>query len=550
MRRGLTVCALCLAAALAAAAPGETPHRYTIERPQSVATSTRPVNGRNAVFVTLQFRIRDAADKSIATDVSKDEIVVEEDGRQVSSVEIQAPAAEPLKTVLALDISGSMAAESKWAQAQEAAHTFLNRLDQRSDSGLILFDHEIRVREAPASERSTFAAHRDTVRGFIDAAKPGGGTAYLDAAALGVDMLKDVAGRRAVVLVTDGVDMNSSKRLDQVIRLASNAKVPVYTLGIGEPGKNEPVTTVLVLDQSGSMHQKANTKDRMTKIDALKTAASRFVELMRPNARTTLLPFSSEVERPGPFTADKESLKKVIRGLRPDGGTLLYDATFVGVETLAAARVTGKKALVVLTDGQDEDPGSRHSDEEVIEAAKAAGVVLHMLGLGRPQEIDEPVMRHMAKETGGTYHYAGDPQQLINVFEQLCIDLHDDGIDEESLRNLAEKTGGRYLPARDVSKLSELFGSLADELQSSYTVTFPSSRPSHDGTARGIEIRVVRGGVQVSDVASAGYQVPGVVVPEMDAGVYLTVLVALLGLLATPAAVRRFTRPAKQPNAP
>jgi VWFA-related protein len=551
MRQRLIVCTLSLAFALAASAADEAAPHYTIQRPESVFVTTRPVDGRNALFVTLQFHIRDSADNRVATDITKDEIVVEEDGQRVSLLDVRVPSAEPLKTVLALDISGSMAAESKWAQAQEAAHTFLNRLDPRSDSGLILFDHEMRVRETPTRDRTAYAAHRDRVRGFIDQAKPGGGTAYLDAAALAVEMLKDVEGRRAAVVMTDGVDMNSTKRLDQVIKLANAAKVPVYTLGIGEPGKNEPVTTILVLDQSGSMRQRANPRDRMTKFDALKMAATRFVELMRPNARTTLLPFSTEVERPGPFTADKDALKQVIRRLpRPDGGTSLYDAAFVGVETLAAARPGGKKALVVLTDGQDEDPGSKHSDDDVIESAKTAGVVLHMLGLGRPQEIDEVVMKKMANGTGGTYHHAGDPQQLIDVFEQLCIDLHDDGIDEESLRKLASKTGGRYVPARDVSKLSELFGSLADELQSTYTVTFPSSRPAHDGTARGIEIRVVRGGVQVSDVAAAGYHVHGVVVPEMDAGIYLTLLVALLGLLAAPAAVRRLARPAGKPNAP
>ena len=52
-------------------------------------------------------------------------------------------------------------------------------------------------------------------------------------------MLKDIPGRRAVVLMTDGVDMNSKRRLDDVIRLADDAKVPIYTLGVGEPGKNE-----------------------------------------------------------------------------------------------------------------------------------------------------------------------------------------------------------------------------------------------------------------------------------------------------------------------
>jgi VWFA-related protein len=532
----------CAWAAATPSALGDGSATYFIEQLGDVSVTTRPDNGSNALFVTLRFRIRDSADKRVVTDVAKEEIRVDEDGQPVTSLEIAAPAGEPLKTVLALDISGSMAAESKWTEARQAGRTFLDRLHPHSDSGLILFDHEIRVREAPEPGPGNHLAHRDAIRKLVDAASPGGGTAYIDAVATGLEMLKDLSGRRAVVLMTDGVDMNSSRQLEDVIRAASLARVPIYTVGVGEPGKNEPVTTVLVLDKSGSMRQKANARDRITKIAALKTAASRYVDLMRPNARTTLLPFSTEVHPPGPFTADREELKRQIRGLTADGGTSLYDAAFMGVRTLSEARLEGKKALLVLTDGQDEDPGSRHSEDDVIEAAKQAGVVLHMLGLGRKHEINEPVMKKMALSTGGTYHHVGDPQQLVDVFERLCIDLHDDGIDEESLRQLAAKTGGRYVPARDISKLGELFGSLADELQSTYTVTFPSRRPSHDGTARGIDVRVVRGGVEVSDVSSTGYLVHGVVVPEMDAGVYLSLLGVLAGLLAAPAGIRRLTR--------
>jgi VWFA-related protein len=558
MPRRLAVSSLFVLAVVAAAippnairgdGPKEAPLRYAIERPENVFVSTRPLNGRNTLFVTLQFRILNAADKRLATDIAKDEIRVEEDGVPVTSLEITSPAAEPLTTVLALDISGSMDAAGKWPQAREAAHTFLDRLDRRSDTGLILFDHLLREQEPPAASPADYTAHRDKVRRLVDAAKPGGGTSYIDAAARGVEMLKGVEGRRAVVLMTDGVDMNSKRRLDEVIKMADVAKVPVYTLGIGEPGKNETVTTILVLDKSGSMSEKANTRDNMTKIEALRTAASRFVDLMRPKARTMLLPFSTEVDKPGQFTADREELKHVIAGLNPDGGTALYDAAYVGVETLTAARVEGRKALVVLTDGQDEDPGSSHSDADVIEAAKRSGVALYMMGLGRPQEINEPVMRRMAKETGGEYFHAGDPGQLIDIFESLCIKLHDDGIDEESLRKLADRTGGRYVPARDVSKLSELFGSIADELQSTYTVTFPSHRPSHDGTARGIEVRVVRAGKDVSDVASTGYQLHGVVVPEMDAGVYLLFLGLLVGMLGVPSVIRRLKRPPEKLNA-
>ena len=124
------------------------------------------------------------------------------------------------------------------------------------------------------------------------------------------------------------------------------------------------------------------------------------MELMRPTAETTLLPFSSDIEKPQPFSTNKRREEQIMQ-LEPEGGTLLYDATFYGVETLAAARRPGKKAVVVLTDGVDESPGSRRTDEDVIEAAKAAGVPLYMLGLGRAGEINEPVMKKMAGATGG-----------------------------------------------------------------------------------------------------------------------------------------------------
>jgi VWFA-related protein len=545
MRPAAVVLALLAGAALAAADGPDAPFRYTIDPldPAAVLASFRERDGRRSLYVTVPFTVRYADGGKVAADVPPEDIVVEEDGQPVQIVEMFRPHAEKLTTVLALDTSGSMASGRKWAEAQQAAGVFLDRLDPRSDSGLILFDHRLTLREPPERDPSRYPAHRALLRQHIAAAAPRGGTAYLDATFEAVQMLKGLPGRRAVLLMTDGVDMNSTLRPDQVIKAAQVNEVPVYTLGVGEPGRNEPVTTVLVLDHSESMKEKARDGDRATKIEALRRAASRFVDLMRPTAKTTLLPFSDEVQTPGPFTADKEALKRGIRSLRPAGGTSLYDAAFAGVETLAAARLKGKKALVVLTDGRDEDPGSRYSDDDVIARAREEGVALHMLGLGRPTEINEPVMKRMAGRTGGSYHHAADERNLIDIFERLSIDLHDDGIDEAALRELAAKTGGKYRQARDVLKLREIYEQLAEELQSTYTVTYQSRRPSHDGTARGIAVRIVRGGVAVSDTASAGYQVRGVVVPTMDPAVYLGLLAVLGGLLAAPSAVRRLVKP-------
>ena len=73
--------------------------------------------------------------------------------------------------------------------------------------------------------------------------------------------------------------------LDEVIDEARKAHVRVYTVGIGAPGKQGPVTTVLALDKSGSMLAPADATDKVLKSDALREAASRFVDSIGPGAR-------------------------------------------------------------------------------------------------------------------------------------------------------------------------------------------------------------------------------------------------------------------------
>ncbi len=552
MRAGIIVLALCFAALPAAAQPSQPLYEIKKEQVQKdgqthdrIYLTRRPdAQGKPTLYVSVQFTIV-RPDGQLADDVNPDELVVEEDHQRVREVTVQRPSAlDRLTVVLAIDISGSMAEHGKMEQAKQAANRFLDRLQGRADCGLILFDHELRVRKPPAGQPQQFASNRELLRQFIRKAEPGGGTAYLDATAEALAMLRGIKGRKAVVLLTDGVDLNSQHTAPQVAHLAQEAGIPIYTVGVGEPGKNEPVTTVLVLDHSDSMRDPAEAGSRLSKIKALNRAAARFIDLMRPGARTTLLPFNHILEIPKPFSTDKSALKKRIQQLTPSGGTLLYDATYEAIETLEAARPEGKKAVVVLTDGVDESPGSRHRVGEVVQRAREAGIPLHMLGFGQAGDLDEGVMQQLASGTGGTYHHARNEQLLFEIFENLSIQLHDDGIDEAALRKLADESGGHYFHARDLAQLRFIYEGLADELQTTYTVTFPSLRQDYDGTSRDIHISVWRKGAQVSTVLEEGYNVPGVVVPEMEPGVYLTLLAALGGLLAVPAVFRRFARPA------
>ncbi len=509
--------------------------------------SSRLSGDQNVFYVTVEFKLLRHADQKETSEVDKSNIVVYEYNEKVKEVEIFSPRAA-LTTVLAMDVSGSMENPSggsglrKIDEAKKAAGIFLDNLSSNSETGLILFDHQMQVKERPLRDASLYAAHRRKIRALIAAAEPKGGTAYLDAASLGVEFLKDIPGRRAVVLMTDGVDMNSRSTLGEVIKLASVNRVPIYTLGIGELGKYKNVTTVLVLDRSGSMKEKADANDKRSKIEALRTAASRFVDLMRRDAQTTVQSFSSEVDVPSNFTDNKQLLIDSIKNLQPSGGTSLYDATYDGLETLAAARRTGRNAVVVLTDGRDEAPGSRVSDRLVIERAKQLGFPLYMLGLGQKEEINEAVMRRMAEQTGGKYFHAGSEQKLFEIFEKLSIDLHDDGINEQELRELAKSTGGEFFWARDASELSRFFTSIASELQSTYTVSFPSLNQKNDGRDNPIDIEIWENGRCVSKGGSVNLARHGVLVAEMDYQLYLVLLGCLGIFLVAPLGLRQLHR--------
>jgi VWFA-related protein len=531
MPKCLAITAVALLLALLGAAPNDTAPLYTVQ--------VEKLYQDPKFQITVQFKIQRADGSDVLTDVA-DEIRVTEDGQPVTDVQIYRPSASRLTTVLTLDTSGSMVNQNKMAEAKDAARLFLDKLNPRADCGLILFDHELRVQEPPAGERlepDRLATHRGRLRDHIDQAQPHGGTAYLDAAANAIEMLREAKGRKAVLLMTDGVDLNSERSLDEVIDLAQQCAVPLYTIGVGEPGTNEPVTSILVLDHSGSMRERADDGDRIQKIEALRRAATKYVKLMRPGARTKLIPFSSRVENQYDFSDDKEELQLHIGQLKANGSTHLYDAAYAALQTLRAAHVTGKRHILVLTDGVDE--GSRRRVQEVIELARESGIVLTMLGLGRPGEFDARTLQRMADEPRGKYFHVHNQQELVDIFEQLSIEWHDDGIDEPSLRKLAEKTGGKYLRAADVKDLPLYFRELADELQSTYTATFRSLRPSADGTIRGIDVSVWRNGVVVSNVGSGDYKTHGVVVPQIDGRVYLLLLAVLGGLLLVPPGMRR-----------
>jgi VWFA-related protein len=524
------------------------PYRIDFDPARDVTRLDKDEKGNPGLFINVRFTV--TLEAGAKDDGGADyKLLIEEDGHKVKEVEVPRPTpVEDLSVMLALDTSGSMKERNRMAQAKAAAEVFLQRLPATSECGLILFDHEIRPPVLdPARDRAPVAT------GVRDV-QPRGGTAYLDATGRGIAVLSSAPTHRerAVVLLTDGVDLNSTTPLTEVVRQAKDHRVRVYTVGIGEPGKQERVNSVLVLDHSGSMKPPADEQDVTSKIKALHRAASRFVGIMPSTGFTTLIPFSSEAGMPGPFTSEKHKMVQQINKLQPFGETALFDATYAAIATLEAENPLGKRAVVAMTDGVDNN--SRRRVNEVIERAKEGNIPLYMLGFGREGELDREVMEKMATETGGRYYHAKNEKALLDIFENLSIELHDDGIDEIALKKLAGETGGQYYPAKSVADLRLILEKVSEQIQQKqYSVTFQSLRPVTDGTLRHVALKLIRrgevvsnaatGAVEVRDVVvdetAATYQLPGIVVAEMNHLIYLGLLFFIGLLIVLPALARR-----------
>ena len=270
--------------------------------------------------------------------------------------------------------------------------------------------------------------------------------------------------------------------------------VGVTSTGAG----NAPISAALVIDRSGSMEE-------VGKMVGAQEAARAFIDQLRPTDSAALIAFDTHVEQLQAFTADTAALRKAVRQLEPNGSTALYDSIVAGVTALKG--VAGRRALIVLTDGQDRvstddaSPASTYTLEQAIEAARASGLAVQVIGLGARNTADSRV-----------------------------------GIDEVVLRQIADQTGGQYIYAPDAEDLMTLYRTLANTLQHEYQLSYVSPRAADDLAVRDIRV-TIRGAA------------PAIVPPiapqpvEQGASGLIPALVLLgLALLATPLLLRRRVR--------
>jgi VWFA-related protein len=130
-----------------------------------------------------------------------------------------------------------------------------------------------------------------------------------------------------------------------------------------------------------------------------------------------IVKFDSELAVVQAYTSDKALLTAAILAPFDRGSeTVLYDAVARAI-TDTAARSKDRKAVIVLTDGVNDDPLSTNTLDGVISSALAAGVPVFTIGIG--SDIDIPSLQRMANETGGLFFNSLTFDNLNTIYQQL-----------------------------------------------------------------------------------------------------------------------------------
>jgi Ca-activated chloride channel family protein len=197
------------------------------------------------------------------------------------------------------------------------------------------------------------------------------------------------------------------------------------------------IDIVMAVDVSGSMLAKDLKPNR---IEALKRVASDFVD-ERPNDRIGLVVYASEAYTKIPVTSDKAIILEAIKSIKYD--TVLQDGTGIGMGLATAVnRLKDSKAkskvIILLTDGVNN--AGFIEPETASDIAKQYGIKVYTIGIGTNGMAESP-------------YALGANGQLL--FRMMQVE-----IDEQLMKSIARKTDGKYFRATSNSKLAEIYAAI------------------------------------------------------------------------------------------
>jgi Ca-activated chloride channel family protein len=177
---------------------------------------------------------------------------------------------------------------------------------------------------------------------------------------------------------------------------------------------------ILALDASGSMGQSGfNTKDRFkNKFETVTTLSKAFIQKRFDDNMGVVL-FGTFAYTASPLTYDLESLSYLLEmtnvGLAGES-TAIGDAIMQSIHTLSFGEAQNK-AIILLTDGYHN--AGKHSPKEAVAKAKALGIKIYTIGIGKQSDYDAALLETIAKESGGKSYAASSAEALSKVYKEI-----------------------------------------------------------------------------------------------------------------------------------
>jgi VWFA-related protein len=252
-----------------------------------------------------------------------------------------------------------------------------------------------------------------------------------------------------------------------------------------------PVSLGILLDSSGSMAGQ--------KMASARAAISHFVnELLGDDDQLFFMDFNERPHLDQDWTSDRRAITRAMARVDPVGSTALRDAIAEALP-IAAAGKHGKKALLVISDGNDSE--SRIGASELRQAIGESEVLVYALGIdsvpaparpGQKQKPGTPAPGSPGRPRGRfPIPGIGGGGRFPPVLRQAGYSAgsSDERVNADALRQITDDTGGRTEVIHELNDLDAATAYIADELSRQYSLgyTAPGLR---DGKWHAIRVEV------------------------------------------------------------
>src|ERR1700678_2077505 len=270
---------------------------------------------------------------------------------------------------------------------------------------------------------------------------------------------------------------------------------------------SQPASVALVIDASPSVLRES---------EEMKNAARALVDALGSTDETAVVDFSAHTYLQIPFSSDWGLIRKAVgrvdaRQLLSDtGGTNIYQAVFVVAKELFSGR-NGRKAIVLLTDGQDSGLGL------TLDPATARP----RIGASRDQLTFEDVVRELAAQDVQVFAVSTESRPKIMTADWLGAHAGQTLLTESArdgkipaytlyLAELVRRSGGQLYFLREAGTLADTFHQIAVKIRAEYTIGFsPIAGQAQVPNVGWHQLRVeVAGHPDATVTSRASYYVP------------------------------------------